>query len=498
MSKTFVIYAWAALLAATSLAFGYFSYPPAGYNDGSWFIAPAINYTLTGKFVNPIALVSSNIADPTGAHRVLYYPPLFPIFLRFFLFPNLGISLPNQAFFVIAAVNAIVIILSAFVLRRTAVWRERNLNWTDVFLISAALFIILRASWSFAGRPEVLVRLFFTVGAASLLLLWQRPNVLAIILGGLLGLIAADHVTATILFFSLIILVFAWQHEFLASFKYLLLAAFAAISSFVAVMQLSPFGIKETIVGTYSHGKVMLSLVRPWEAVRAQFTNPSVVLLVIAAAAVSFFTARIVLRRFREQKNNSPFLALFAAGIVVVYAFFAFINTRNYYITPFLLGIFAVLLYWLDHLSTEKFPRFIILIFFAAMAAASLKHFLLFPYFLKDGMSLSAAREKFASVDGESRLPAVLYGTHVWALSENYAKMFTGSEEEEKLSRYVLLREEWEHPNLPDIESCRLAKNFYSGRVPKLFGFRLAPAVPGYNFAIYECAGLPAGKTNFF
>jgi hypothetical protein len=491
MSKKLVICSIAIVLGIVAVTFGFLGYPPAGNNDGSWFVAPAINYALTGKFTNPIEIMSSKIADPSGEHRFLYYPPLFPLVLHFFIFPGLDgtVPLPAQAFAFIGFINAIVIAISAWILFKIATLKNRKLDWLATVVISAATFMIFRASWSFGGRTETLVRLLFTVGFALYFTLSRRPQLLTALSGILLGLAAATHVTAPFFLAGLAGAAYAFKHNFSEAARRFAALVGVAFLSFIAAMQISPFHIYETVIGTLQHGKTMVSLVNPLSAAITEIKNPNFLVFSIIAAAFVAYAIFLFLCSFDIRNVGSLSLLVFFLLVIAAYVFFAFFNARNYYLTPFLLAVFAVIVYLIPQLPRSNAVKYAGAFFAVALIIISLKHIILFPFFVKYGMGLQEARDMFReTMAGDRDTPVLLYGTHVWTLSEAYDQMYEVSPAQFYTGRFILLQEESQHPDAPQTENgCVLRQSFYANHVPKILGITLSQTVPGYNFALYDC-----------
>jgi hypothetical protein len=441
---------------------------------------------------NPVFSANSDIpVDPTGGNRFLSYLPLFPLFISLFIFPGLGILIPIQAFLAIALVNVTVIALSAWVLYRIATMRGRQLGWLGAIAICASLFLIMRASWSFGGRPEVLVRLFFTIGMV-LVMHMRRPLSLACALGVLVGLTAAAHVVAPFMLFSCVGLIFLIHENVRKTLEHLTVSAISAIISFLGVMQWSPFGLLETLRGVLWHGARMLKGINPSGALLSLAQRPYVMLYVLIAAFLVFVAGRSLMRMMRERGPGWSVLFSALAAIPVGYVLFAAINARTYYISPFLLIILAAFVYYVLHGEGSRRIRQICVVLFVILVGISLKHVMLFPSFLTDGMRLPEARTAFADVIAQhAQAMLVLKGSHLWTLSEEYEAMLPGEPVPRSgITSYLMFAGEVETPEAPQVVgSCELVKSFYRSHSPSMFGITLARTTPGYQFAAYDCSG---------
>lgn len=516
--KLTVIVAAAILLSTLVLVFGFYGYPVRAINDATAYLVPGIHMAMTGKLENPMVW-TGNQAPHSGPF--VTHMPLFQILFHFFISPARSTSLPLQVFIVIAVINAVVIALSARGLYQIGTMNSRKLDWPATILICVALFMILRASWSFGGRDETLVRLLFTVGFLFALNV-RRSFYLACILGVILGAIAATSTFAAVFFTALIWFVFAMKHDHdtdllhtigtssatsvprgpvaiwrditaVGDRKCILNAAIAivvGIFAFIIIMQLSPYSIAATYRGlftiAYTTAGDTISVQRN---VLAIFKSSYVFLYAAISLLLVFFGLRIYLRAIKHRQIVSPLLILFSAMAAAFYVAFVVINGfRLYYIAPFLLLFFSAVLFYVTRVQDSKFTKYSMLLLFTFLIAVSLKHLALFPFFLKDGKTLPAARVEFEQA--VARNPAwkiSLGGSRMWALSEDYARMVTGDVPPE-VGKYLYVREEEEHPELPiQFSSCTLRDNFYTAKTPSIFGVPLNRATPGYGFAVYEC-----------
>lgn len=540
--KPAIIIAVAVLLSALTLAFGYYGYPVKGINDAAAYLVPAIQMAQTGELANPILW--------TGTHALhsgqfLVHMPFFQIFLNFFISPS-DVPLPVQAFIVIATINVAVIAFSAWALYLIGAMGERKLDWLAVLIISAALFLIFRASWSFGGRPETLMRLFFTVGFLFALKI-RRSSHLAVALGVLLGAIAATHVSGYVFFSALIGFVFAVKGEkekslldifsesfgegvaslsqtaggggliqggsargeakvkkVLAglgsfgigswkSFQHTALAVGVGILAFVTIMQLSPYSITATYKTIFRQAEFTAPLTLSFgRNVLSVFNSPYVFLYAVIGISLAFFAVRVFLRAVKEKRVESPLLVVLSAVVALALVAFVLVNGfRMYHIAPFLLLLLAAFLYYVTRVPDSKFVKYSIGFLFLALVFVSLKPVALFPSFLKDGKTLPVARAEFGKIlEKNLGVPIRLGGGRMWALSEEYSRMVEG-ELPEGLGSYLYVLEEETHPELSaelDFDSCVLGENFYTEKVPKLFNITLGPTTPGYGFAVYDCA----------
>jgi hypothetical protein len=126
----------------------------------------------------------------------------------------------------------------------------------------------------------------------------------------------------------------------------------------------------------------------------------------------------------------------------------------------------------------------------AAMSTVSfLRVTALFPYFVKNGMSLEQARERFRTID-LSQYQKIGVTSSMWVLSENYDHTFLVPYQLPVVvsgARYPIIIQQnyWQSTVAPPVEGYAIAHDFFSPDVPRLFGVKLASTMPGYAFAVY-------------
>ncbi len=359
-------------------------------------------------------------------------------------------------------------------------------------LICIGLLLVFRASWSFGARPEVLLRLLFTVSFALVFYIKDSWR-LATALGVLLGLTAATHVLGPAFLVALIVFAFALRHSFWTSVKHIAATVATGLGTFIVAMQLSPYSISETLRGAFGVGTWVLVRDVPKKAFFSLLSGHPIVLVGIAVTATFlFFGIRWFLRSPERKQVGSPVLlvlALLAAGGYLAFA--VVYGIRQYYIAPFVLIAPAALLYAVDRfpIRASAITGFVAL--FGILTALTLQKLILFPFFLQDGMPLPAARAAFAETMEQIRPVRIeLYGSHVWTLSETQYDIAVagGAIEPYKVPRFPRVVEQIEMPEAPQtFGPCALARSFYTTKAPTLFGVQLAPTTPGYNFAVYDC-----------
>ncbi len=486
-----VVIATVILLVAISLVFGYFGYPPAANNDGTWFLVPAIRFATVGQLDNPMNWEGAGTPfDPVpGGHRFLAYPPLFQIILHFFISPDSHLSLPIQVFLGIAVLNSIALAFSAWALVLIATSDGKRLTRPAVIITCLGLLLAFRASWSFNGRPEVLLRLLFTISFALAFFIKDSRR-LATILGILLGLTAATHVLGPAFVFALIVFAFALRHDFWTSVRHIVTTLATGFVTFIAAMQLGPYSVSETFRGVFGVGTWVLVRDVPKKAFFTLLGNHPIALVGVVAM---FFGIRWFMKSPEREKIGSPFLfilALLAAGGYLAFA--VVYGIRLYYIAPFVIVAPAALLYVVRRFPVRASVVFVSVALFAIFTVITLQKLVLFPFFLRDGMMLADARAAFAEITEQNQPARIeLLGSHTWTLLSNAQYDVTVPGEAigpYKVPRFMRLIEQIETPEAPQtLGSCTLIHSFYTSKSPTMFGVPIARTTPGYNFAVYDC-----------
>ncbi|MEK7077253.1 MAG: hypothetical protein AAB967_03415, partial [Patescibacteria group bacterium] len=184
--------------------------------------------------------------------------------------------------------------------------------------------------------------------------------------------------------------------------------------------------------------------------------------------------------------------------IAYLMAHLAVTGVKTYYAALFSIFIFSILVYYLLHLQNSGFVKYAILFFMIVFAAISLKPVLAFPFFVKNGVTIAAAREKFQAVAARYPQTDIFITASLWVLSENYEKMnFIGDITPEHRSRRPLVvvfdqkngYGNWiSSPTPPaEAEGCSLKENYFVAEIPRFLGMKLTNTMPGYGFAVYEC-----------
>src|SRR3989344_1056302 len=477
------------------LTFAYFAYPvPAG--DALYFVVPAVQFTSKGELTSPLyppEWMIDKIIDPTGMKRFLFYPPLFPLSVSV-LMPE---ATPRGALLAIAFINVAVLCLSTLFFYKVAK-KKKGAVWQKTLIVGLAL-IALASSLAENGRPEVLARLWLVLAC---LVPWYISKKYAYVVYGILaGLMFATHPPAGI--FSLLILgivfgvIYKWKDVVFEGSKILGIGFMVALGG-IAV---GPFGVRETIEATFRHVATVNHIIA--EGTEKWFTLSNVITHYVSSPATPFYGLVIILFvvesvllywKYRARLA-SPLITLLCA-VILMYALgkVTYNMGHVFYISLFAPLMFAIfILFFLEQKWRWKSATVIILLL---VATGFVRTALLFPFFLKQEVTLETARADFAkrviSYEGKDKWIGVTGG--LWTLTEKYEKVYaynTWPEKPKKGTALIFFQERYSGMRYPPaIDGCALTYDAFSKRLPQIFGIKLGNTMPGYGYAVYDCFNL--------
>ncbi|MEK9194539.1 MAG: hypothetical protein AAB884_01885, partial [Patescibacteria group bacterium] len=346
--KKIIMVALCVLISVLFFVFAYQAYPvPAG--DSIYFLVPAVQFAARAELVSPLYpsdWMMDKVIDPTGARRFLFYPPLFPLVVSA-LMPW---ATPQGAFVGVAIINIAVILLSVLLFYKI-VTLGGDLSWFKVFLVTLGLFA-LAASLFEAGRPEVLARLWIVLGA--LVPFYTSKKYQWVLFGILLGLIFATHPPAGV--FSILVLgiyfgaTLKFKDIVLWGSKIFLLSFLVSLGS----IALGPFGVRETIYGTFRHVIAVNNFVALTGQTQGWFTLPNLFNHYILSPVAPFYGLVIILflilavqfSRKHYDRFASPFVMIFCgAALLYIVGKVTYSMGHVFYITLFAPLIFAAFIH---------------------------------------------------------------------------------------------------------------------------------------------------------
>jgi hypothetical protein len=489
--------AWtaAAGVALTLVVFALRGYPTPG-TDAPSFLATAIDCRLGRGLVNPF-YPQMAFADPTGAHRFVYYPPLFPLTVAGLMRG----ATPADAFLGVALLRAASIFLSCVLLLRVAQRGERGLATSTTALIVLALCGLATNWLPTLGRPEALATVLVIVGALGAVRL--RGPALVTFLGIVIGLVGATQPFGAVELVAVMGLAWSIREPTGVALGRTAAVGAVALAVFAAVLALSPHGLSETLLGmarAYPHTPWAAppgeEWWKPWlTARRSTFYGP---LFVVAVFCGAHLLAR------RGGVRSRPLFALFvlALALCLYLGSLTHHSRRNYNALLLSPIFFAVVVHW-SAASRSWTTRWARLGRAACMACVLLTavgflgYLAAFPWFVAHGRDLDEARTEWRSVPFPPGARIVLMG-NLWALSEDYDRMelLSATALGEAMRRHpvpvLALGQRREHRGAPPpLSGFVLLRDFFNPqwRPPPV----LVPFLEeDYSFAVYVPAP-PAG-----
>jgi len=428
-------------VALALVVFARHAYPTPG-TDAPSFLVSAINHRLGRGLVNPF-YPQRAFADPTGAQRHVYYPPLFPLAVSALM----RRATPTDAFLAVAWLRVASVLLSCALLLAVALRADRGLAGSTAALIAFSLCGQATSWLPTLGRPEALATLLVIVAALGALHrgppsregLHRGPPsreglrldgaALVAFLGAVTGLLAATQPFGAVELVAVIGL--AWSIREPTAAVLARTAAVAAIAAavFAAVALPSPHGLAETLAGmarAYPHTPWSAppgeGWWKPWvTARRGTFYGPLYALALLCGAHL---LAR------RGGVRSRPAFAAFALALAacLYHGSLTHHSRRNYnalLLSPLafavVVGWFAASRSWIGSRWT-RLGRAACLACVLGTAAGFLGHVAGLPWFVAHGRGLDEARAAWRSVPFPAGARIVLMG-NLWPLSEDYGRM---------------------------------------------------------------------------
>ena len=483
-----LVWATAGGVALTLVLFGRYAYPTPG-TDAPSFLASAIEHRRGHGLVNPF-YPQIAFADPSGARRHIYYPPLFPLVVSALM----RRPAPGDAFLAVAVLRAASVLLSCALLLAVAQRADRALAGSTAALIALSLCGLATDWIPTLGRPEALATLLVIL--AALLALRKGGAGLVLGLGALTGLLAATQPFGAVELVAVIGLAFSVRDPARTALARTTAVAAIGLAVFATVLALSPHGLTETLAGmaraypqtpwTSPPGEEWW---KPWlTARRSTFYGPLYVLALLCGAHL------LARRGGARARLAFAFFAL-ALAACLYHGSLTHHSRRNYNALLLSPILFALVVSWFAASRSFTGARFArvgrvaCLACVAGTAAGFLGHLAALPWFVRHGRGLDEARAAWREVPFPAGARIVLMG-NLWALSEDYGRMelLSLAALGEAMSRrpvpVLALGQRPEHRGTPPPLSgfTLLRDSFNPARPPWPLGYF---AEEDYSFAVY-------------
>ena len=416
-----LVWTAAAGVALALVAFAAHAYPTPS-TDAPGFLVSAINLRLGRGFVNPF-YPQMAFADPTGAQRHIYYPPLFPLLVSA-LMPR---PTPTDSFLVVAGLRAASVLLSCGLLLRLARMAEGPLAGSTAVLVGLALCGLATNWLPTLGRSEALATLLVVVAALGALRLFGAA--LVAFLGVMTGLVAASQPFGALELTAVIGLAWSIREPTRATVARATAVAAIGLVVFATVLALSPHGLAETVAGilrAYPHTPWASppgeGWWKPWlTARRSTFYGPLLALALLCGA-------HLLARRGPVRSRPAFWAFVLALAILLYHGSLTHHSLRNYNALLLSPLVFGRVVFWFAASRTgtssrlARFGRAACLVCALGTAIGFLGYLAAFPWFLAHGRGLEAARAEWRTIPFPAGARIVLMG-NLWPLSEDYGRM---------------------------------------------------------------------------
>ncbi len=496
-SKKFIILLTGGIVIIILSIFSAYDYPPPRA-DSVYYVVPAFNYAIKGELSNPIIHDEFiNFVDPSGERKFIYQPPLYPLLIGILLKIQKNPT-PTTFFIIITIINGIIILSTTFILYRIA--RQGRIDFLTILGIGLAVIIMASANHTGMWRMEILSELF----VALVLLfgtMYSWMSIPSSILGILLGLTITIHPSHGILSFIIIHIYLSISHRSRRLLLSLMKLYGVGLGVASLIIALSPFTAQEIIRGTVRH-----------------FLN------VGGFPLFSLFTDVNIYKNFIFQLPAPPFLIILIL-ICFQISFSNYKNTSSLIYKPLLILLLLLIIYWrrLDYFVIFL-PLILIIIIYGlsiiknqpiryciifSLFLSSLFFFrlvLLFPYYLRNGISLKEIRsdqeiKKFLFKNNDKLIGI---SEIFWTISENYKNIrfipidrpdiktdiMIDSLKKKKITIFILQQIYFPRYFPPHLDRCTILKNTFIPKIPYLLFIPLAKTIPSYAYVIYDCSSI--------
>jgi len=455
------------------------------------FVPPALSWAREGELLNG-PFLGADAYDIRGLGRYLHHGYLSAIIL--------GSLAPNPRYTDIVFVLTVICVtglLFSLILFHSALRTGKSPSWLRYLLASLAFLAACNPVFSAClfGRPESVTTPIVLLLALCLLFAPARAR--PWLAGGFLGLLAASHFVVLLMAGCLCLCYFAYACE---NRKRLLQSLFRSSAAFLIVFGMTlvvfPYPFADWVMGNLLHAKDAIityweqNNVYWWLLMPARTGFGIMVCLGISSLVLQ------LLRHHHHIRNKTVFFVSIGLLAAITWYFCVRVPSRNYNLFPFYpLLLAAVLLTFVQWLNgtygrpcrVKKTAGSLMLI--ACLSVSSigfLREMLVFPFFLKHGLSYAQAKSEFESILDRCDETTVDLGALSLLDDHPRALFFCGFPGDYTTPCIIKSQVSipWNRP--PEIPGYTLVSDKFSTAVPRLFGIRLAENVRGYNYAFYQ------------
>lgn len=472
----------ATLVISALFIFAYYKYPVMG-GDPMFFLPVAVNFASGNGLINISTEITSYFND-----KFIYYPPLYPIIIGSLLSQPYN----SNVYYVLAFINSLIIILSSVLFYKVAVFHKKEINWFTAIVIILNIIGTASILLQLNGRPENLAQLILVIGLIYGIFNYSSKYFL-VIEGILLGIMGAIHPVSFILSAIFVGLVYFTAFNFKEAARKTFSTYFVSLIIFLGILQLSPYGIYDTIFGIVKHASLLFNsgnnftifsfikdfahyyFLLPW----ASFFGFLLILSIILIFHIFILNRKKIISLF-------PFM-LFGILAMIMEIYVLTMPGRVYYNLLLFPFFAAIIIYYFSNIAKNFYIKFVIGITSVMVVVGFARGIALFPYFLKYGISLNAAQSHFSEMRKEFNGENIGISTSLWLLSDDYKNLYIWPN---KIVNPDVIFYQQNHSGLiksPQIEGCVIIYDSFVDYQPKVLGIKLANTMPGYAFAAYKC-----------
>lgn len=423
-------------------------------------------------------------AGLSSGDSFLFYPPLFPVFVSWFLFYPTAIHL----YAVITAINLMGI---GFIVWHIVKYAGAGTagGSTRSFLHAFFVLLLLLAAASFFNpgnsRPESLARLFLVL----LIALYQPANKYYWLVAGVL--VASAGLTSPVLGVYLIILLpLAVPFHHLKFSNIMWLSAGGAIVALLLLL-FYPFSVADLIVAMREHSQNVV-FQRGAENSFGAFVRYHVLAsnasfgIATAALALGISLWQIVIR-FKGVERIAKLLLLIVMVLSVM--FFSFKALPMAYYLYVLVPVFLCLMGYVFFTTSNSYLKYVIVVVLALNSISFMRNGLVFARtFYKTEYSISQVSQKLNSYISDS--DAVIgISNGLWPLFslQNTSQVEIFNEKQKEKYRYVILQQYGTGAYSPtQIEGFDMIENHFDNEELSFLGLKIASYYPYYQYVVYK------------
>jgi hypothetical protein len=471
----------AAGLVAVCLLFGVMSkYEyPVWDGDSECFLPVAISLSHGDGLVNPIWR-PMNVYDESHPERLTWHGFLYPMLLAWLTPSPTYIGIRK----VVSGIWILTLLLSSFAIYKK-VSRPEPLDWKHGCLLLASSLGIA-GLLSDGGRPELLVSLFLAAGLALAAVAPSRSHWL--IFGSLLGLMMATSPVPAFLGILVLGVYACARLRVFEAIRFLLGTYSVGLAVFLLCFAMYPFSLKAWLIGMALHSKHAVIWIEG--GLLHKMGEGPILLLFYSLLIIGCIAGLIAcVKYWRCVGWRSGFIIFLGLLIGATYYFAIRSPGRSYNMMTFSPVIIFLLVTFYEQTAKNTQIKQSNSIYFAILFVCALcslgfvRQAAVFPYFIKNGVSYSSAKEELNRLIDSGESVGVTSG--LFSLTEAIDRIRIFQTEPDGTYLFV---QQVNHGQLlpPKIPGYTMVKNTFSEVRPTLFGIKIANTCSGYNFAIYR------------